>query len=841
MNNLLKYIICCLLSLSAVSCHQVDIVLVENDDIVLNIEGAAMTKADDTSAESYISHVDVLVFNTSEVKLYHERVECGGATSFTLGARRSDFDPGVDYYVYLVANAAASASEFAGLSYLQDLRAMVQEDEGLMFANVGEAAHYFLMDAVAYTGSSEPTAPGAVELYDGVLSNSTYLNATLRRAAAKVYVTIHEGQNVTFADAASSTSAAYYMRNCPSSTTVIDGYDLNPVLVTPEQPAAQNDNFVWGENQVTVAAYGYEYNWKDQSVHDKETSLIVNIPMMVNGELHANNWYKVPVCKDSALERNHIYSVDVTINALGATNQDDPQEIDEVRYDVIDWEDVDVNVAQGSGTQYLQLNTNHVNMYNVNVDNSTLTFASSSPIRSIVLNEAYFYNYLDQKVDVASRFNTAYRGINATWEPGALNGAITINSPFVSKSDVEIESQIAQLGPIPVVPEEPAVPLDPEKTEPDPQEIVDSYNSKENRTSRYIAYRTNQNGEIEFYATGNSSTGRRNAQSAQREYNQAYAEYMTWGGLSDDEKKAKKDEYESELASYNDRYKDYQDAVAALNAYNNQVEAIRSAAGQNTHSNAIRYMTFTVTNDTGQTAVFTVAQLPTLYITNEMGSYSYREDFGGTNYKKKGNPNYSAAHWNNNSWTYSDEASNSYFFGSKVALGSEGNYSINYAYWEGNSVETDGISGLNNPRMYHVHITATSRNYVVARPRLDANGYTERSQDNSRLVSPSFMIASQLGATLSPSGGIDQAESHCERYIEVTKDGTEYSDWRLPTAAEIDIIIQHQDISDAMAVVLSGSSYYCSWNMDGNNRVIYTKATGKNGSQNAVRCIRDAY
>ena len=143
--------------------------------------------------------------------------------------------------------------------------------------------------------------------------------------------------------------------------------------------------------------------------------------------------------------------------------------------------------------------------------------------------------------------------------------------------------------------------------------------------------------------------------------------------------------------------------------------------------------------------------------------------------------------------------------------------------------------------MYHVHVTATSSMYTVAIPILDVHGYTESSADNTKLVSPSFMIASQLGATQTPSGGIDQARSHCEQYVEVGVDGTVYDDWRLPTAAEIDIIIQHQDISDAMAPVLTGMAYYCAYNTDGNGNVIYTKATGKSGGQNAVRCIRDAY
>jgi hypothetical protein len=143
--------------------------------------------------------------------------------------------------------------------------------------------------------------------------------------------------------------------------------------------------------------------------------------------------------------------------------------------------------------------------------------------------------------------------------------------------------------------------------------------------------------------------------------------------------------------------------------------------------------------------------------------------------------------------------------------------------------------------MYHVHVTATSFKYTVAIPRLDAQGYTESSAENTLLVSPSFMIASQLGATQSPDGGVAQAKSHCEQYIEVTADGNVYDDWRLPTAAEIDIIIKHQDVSDAMAVVLSGPEYYCAYNTDANGNVIYTKKTGKSGNQKAVRCIRDAY
>jgi hypothetical protein len=99
------------------------------------------------------------------------------------------------------------------------------------------------------------------------------------------------------------------------------------------------------------------------------------------------------------------------------------------------------------------------------------------------------------------------------------------------------------------------------------------------------------------------------------------------------------------------------------------------------------------------------------------------------------------------------------------------------------------------------------------------------------------MLASQLGATQSPGTDDEDmpvAADHCRQYVEVADDGTEYHDWRLPTAAEIDIIIKLQNNSQAMDEVLSGVSY---WSASG------IKATGVSGASGTgrIRCVRDAY
>ena len=120
-----------------------------NDDIVLTFDGAAMTKAADTEAEAYVSHVDVLIFDESEAMFHHERVGNSGRTTFTLAKRRSDFPAGTQFYVYLIANSSAEAQTMAALADVEDLKHLVQKDNEIMFANIGEARHSFLMDAVA--------------------------------------------------------------------------------------------------------------------------------------------------------------------------------------------------------------------------------------------------------------------------------------------------------------------------------------------------------------------------------------------------------------------------------------------------------------------------------------------------------------------------------------------------------------------------------------------------------------------------------------------------------------------------------------------------------------------
>ena len=185
-----------------------------------------------------------------------------------------------------------------------------------------------------------------------------------------------------------------------------------------------------------------------------------------------------------------------------------------------------------------------------------------------------------------------------------------------------------------------------------------------------------------------------------------------------------------------------------------------------------------------------------------------------------------------------------------------------------------------NHRMYHIKstISTLSSNYTLGWPEMkDENGrkYTAEGESNSKKVSPSFMVASHLGSTDVPKdryysdgrlqydvpeapGMYPLAKRQCEQYVEAiyvdeNKDGiytpnvdpiTHYSDWRLPTKAELEIIDKYQESSRAMDQVLNKESYFCASQIPGvynNSTILYNR--GRNHPEQIkdyhIRCVRD--
>lgn len=178
-------------------------------------------------------------------------------------------------------------------------------------------------------------------------------------------------------------------------------------------------------------------------------------------------------------------------------------------------------------------------------------------------------------------------------------------------------------------------------------------------------------------------------------------------------------------------------------------------------------------------------------------------------------------------------------------------YRIDYSYDSKDNYLVDNGTASNN-QMYHVVITSTSNRYKLARPPMtsDAEDATVvQNSINNDFVSPSFMLASQLGNSSVISW--DEAQTQCQHYVEVGNNDIKYNDWRLPTLEEIKIIKQYQEaVPDVMDAVLEtreknednkdANPYYWTaiedvYHYTGNN----TDTTNGGRKECRVRCVRD--
>lgn len=245
--------------------------------------------------------------------------------------------------------------------------------------------------------------------------------------------------------------------------------------------------------------------------------------------------------------------------------------------------------------------------------------------------------------------------------------------------------------------------------------------------------------------------------------------------------------------------------------------AINSPIPQNRFS---KYIVLTLENAEGKQATVKYKQSPLIETQNFFGDYSSRSKDGWAYRTAAGQNVY-------NSYTYD-------YNGGYQAKYYENSYIRSF-------YDDTSFDNLKNNRMYIIQVSSTKDSkYNIAHPNIDkSTGYT-----NDEVVSPAFMIASQLGAVRSAHFNQSRAKTHCETYREVKKENGKqviYDGWRLPTKTEIQFIVDFQQESyknnkgktkQPIKPVLEGANYYTL-----NNKTV---ATGvESGNEVFVRCVRD--
>lgn len=845
MKRFIYYTLLCCVALTAYSCsHSDELDGIKSDDgrivISTSLASSEITRAADTSVERTVSHIDIFAVKSEGANVgkivHYERNTVGnnsgsaenGAGELTLNVKRGDakFEADQKYTFYMVANATADSSVAAGFSTLEDLEKWLQSDALLHATGTklggGNPPQFFLMQAVA------GAAAGQVVNSTSGNSDNLALTATFERAASKIVVNIKQGDDVEFykqlSDGSNQGNALYYFNMLPTKTYVLPENSVAlsaQTLVTTADLGPNANTYIWTEaaghtaatpkHDIQLVGYAYAHSWSTATPLE-ETCLIVNIPIKwdkdgddatgTNGMevTSCNSWYMIPLSEQEKFERNKCYVVNLTINTAGADDRTSVVEMEGIEFNTLEWQDVEISVGEtGNDPKYLTLNKNLVKIYNANMDNTQLTFSSSSfiaadgiKVKSVNVGgttrkSIYYYDKFGQKTYLETVNAAVASAVNAVAAANSLNGGITITSPM-----------------LPTTP-----------------------------------------------------------------------------------------------------------------------------GGDDSHYNTIRYIDFEVTNEQGLTQTFTVEQYPVIYITNEQGYFSYRDDFIApgattpTHFLNRSSVNITTAYWANvrtqvrSGYGWSNvSGSNGYAsvvasVGYSTTLYADGRQltssgsSYYYEYTEGGTEYRKVYSGLGeiftsdvvrevytnnnagkadldeyyngsgydwnyanskdpgNQRMYHVHVTATSGDYTIARPRIVddegnptsdvENGHTDDSADNARLVSPSFMIASQLGVTSSVSSTSDsmyaRAVNQCRNYVETHYEDLNnnnawdtgeplhhYRDWRLPTAEEIRIITELQGKDNgAVDIVLAGRYYFCA----SPDKYVEARSSGDYGY--FVRCIRDAY
>lgn len=253
---------------------------------------------------------------------------------------------------------------------------------------------------------------------------------------------------------------------------------------------------------------------------------------------------------------------------------------------------------------------------------------------------------------------------------------------------------------------------------------------------------------------------------------------------------------------------------------------------------SVKYIKIKVTCD-GLEEIVTIKQYPLEYIQGIAGWYSTKDELNTYDWRGKYTGTTVGIDWQEDRTLHAKEkGSEDAHFNAKVK--EEGDYYI-YEYYDKEvrggyqATKKRSSTGDSNNRMYVVQITNTPKNskYKIGHV---TNIDKETKLSSEDVVSPAFMLASQLGTVLPFNDGVDASE-HCDKYIEVRKDGTkytEYTDWRLPTASEIGVITNYQynKNQNVIDVVLAGGSY---WALNGKK----VEANPNDTNTGYVRCVRD--
>lgn len=794
------------------------------------------------------------------------------------------FKPADTYNVYVLVNGPEAAHRYVG-SYAA-LRYLAQTDDDLYkvkqatgdFTEVGTQGFYTLSKALMMDSAVMGWSPVGGESVQTV--DMTDSSAPFRRAAVKIEVTI-TFESAFLADLIAGgerpgRAMFKYDRFAFSTPCFAAGTPVTPDIRTAPSLMYANGNTVddgTDSYEYKITTYSYACTWTAAEAGITAPSLLVSIPMRGTGGTTTYHYYRIPVAEAGtiSLERNHIYKVSAVINSKGSWKEPEAPIPVNLVYQILDWTE-NVSDVQATMGDFFELKPTEKAIWGDGVQTVTLKYVA--PEGASLSVGAIPQSALTAAGATDPSFSTTRTVSGYTYQAFYIDNAGTSKVSTIDGISIDDEAQT----------------------------ITVTSTALANKAPKYIRFRVTSGSHTrDIYLRHFPTTNIQNiagwfsykndtAVSAQYTFNPDTESppWATWDGMEEEFTRC------PDLATYTgakDTAKYGLETVTnqrrvqpSSGEYHWKVDAVevtqaefQAALADRTNRQFANGAANAVQGSSGVYA-------QSYYYGTDPYEFSYSV-FGGTDpegtdywqmtgllgyhyyrytkyYKVTYYTGYARRYFRyaaSYSWVrWIPDSVTPFTANSKKVTDGE-MFSVRYYDFSAskmydidlNSAKTLAVQGkvradnLSNNKMYIVQVTNSDGSKVLGYPMV--NESTHLSSDN--LVSPAFLIASQLGVSTGlPASGTNgsKAATHCAQYVEtvpssftngVPTDNSYqiYSGWRLPTAAELSLLMDLQSIpgGDAMATVFTRRYYI---GLDGARHTIVTTDTNVS---DFVRCVRD--
>lgn len=685
------------------------------------------------------------------------------------------------YTLYALVNVdwEKASVQADGINDLTALKTLTCSDEGIYLKKQSDGAKKpFLMD-----GSLEFTEE-VIRSFDA--NGVNQVTVDVKRAAAKLRVNIYKSDANQWAGYAAeigtitgslSNYASVTRASREGETLGKDARGLKSVSHTNGQITSY-DAFD-GETSPTdyvgsVLFYTFANQWEENS--SAETWLELNIPYdnSDDGDTYTRryNYYKIVFLPNDGkqLKRNTFYEVDIHVKNDGAPVSEEPEEIADAEWTISEWTTKDVTVVKNPTVDYLILSDYILDVRDE--DHATITFYSSNYVNVEVIDlykekTAGKVSLADIKGTEIEEFIPRYLGRTLSTEEIAVPGVYYVNKEnrrIDIRNDKKAGNKIVSVTPYSAEGQVPS---------PTNEEVLISWPNDQTKE-----------GPINIYS--------KIPQNVTKRYITLRVTMPKSDGSGNLVKYAVVEQYPLEYVIIQEGLYSYADGDVLYGGnLLNKIEYVYGFPGDKKAASWFenKFQEWVTIPDSILKGEFHNG-------INHPGLGEKWQDPEKENQEFSGrNPR-------------SPSMKSKFFLSDKTWEDAEGIhegviYQVDDTY---NSKETenkdkDGVVGLvpntpaNNNSMYEVTISATSTKYTLSYPtiRTDEKGrtYAEESEANNNLLSPHFVLASQLGNN-SATAYWESAQDLCKHYVEVSRDGKLYDNWRLPTLSELQIVKSYQ-------------------------------------------------